>query len=775
MDRLGDIGAEEPEGVARLRAEMVDPRPGHDRSETGIEDEGQQCQGDRPGHECERQHHRRRHHDGDESRRDRVGEEIFDGLDILVGERDQVAGAPPHQISRRQGVELAEQIDPHFRQQPIGDVVRQPGFEPVEEAGERRRQCEQDQQVPEGSAHLDRGDGESAENADPDECRDPRYPGCHDDREPPPPRLDDLHQGAERRTPADRSRGLGHRVRRRRRLDLDLVAVTDDARCRVGFNDIAIVLALCGLGAHQPAIGAVAADQLGMPAAFDDMALVEDEDAVGADDARQPVREDQGRASCRQAVDRLLDHRLVLRVHRGERFVENEDRRIPQQRPGDRQALALAARQQDPALADHRVVTLRQQRDELVRIGVARRRLDLVARGVGLAEPQILFDGAVEQVGVLVDDGDHPAERFGIERFDVVTADLDRAALRVEEAQQQPRNRRFAGAARPDDADLLAGGDGEGQPVMGGAAPAGIGEPDVLESDGREERPADRRLAGRLLGDQRFGGEQRIDAGSGRLPEHPLMQHRAQIAQRAEDLGSGHQHDQQCLDAHQAVRDPPDGEGQGRRSADRHPAIGDAAGHHAHRQDPQRTVAQAPALWRQADVHRRALTECLQGRQALDAVEKLRAERLQRALAPLAGAALALRESARRDQGHEREDQHHRRDRHVPEGDEDEDRQRRQHRDAELRDILAEKSLQLLDPVDDRQHYPAGALAGKPSRAQRRDLVVEPAAQILLHSGRGAVGDHRAMMIDEAAQDDRDGDPHRWSCYGEKPGAVEHT
>ncbi len=31
--------------------------------------------------------------------------------------------------------------------------------------------------------------------------------------------------------------------------------------------------------------------------------------------------------------------------------------------------------------------------------------------------------------------------------------------LRVEEAQQQPRDRRFARAARPDNADLLAGGD----------------------------------------------------------------------------------------------------------------------------------------------------------------------------------------------------------------------------------------------------------------------------------------------------------------------------
>ena len=162
-----------------------------------------------------------------------------------------------------------------------------------------------------------------------------------------------------------------------------------------------------------------------------------------------------------------------------------------------------------------------------MRIGVARRRLDLVARGVGLSKPQILFDSPIEQIGVLVDDRDHPAERFGIERFDVVPADLDRAALRVEQPQQQPRNRGLAGAARPDNADLLAGGDSEGQPVMRGAAPAGISEPDILERDSREERPADRRQAGRLLGDQRFGGEQRIDAGSGRLPEHPLMQDRA--------------------------------------------------------------------------------------------------------------------------------------------------------------------------------------------------------------------------------------------------------
>ncbi len=89
-----------------------------------------------------------------------------------------------------------------------------------------------------------------------------------------------------------------------------------------------------------------------------------------------------------------------------------------------------------------------------------------------------------------MDDGDHPAQRVGVERLQVVAADPHRSALRVEEAQQQARDRGFARAAGADDADLLAGGNGEGELVMGGAAATGIGEIDILEVNGREERAA---------------------------------------------------------------------------------------------------------------------------------------------------------------------------------------------------------------------------------------------------------------------------------------------
>ena len=77
-------------------------------------------------------------------------------------------------------------------------------------------------------------------------------------------------------------------------------------------------------------------------------------------------------------------------------------------------------------------------------------------------------------------------------------------------------------------------------------------------------------------------------------------------------------------------------------------------------------------------------------------------------------------------------------DRHVPPGDEGEDRERRQAGDAELRQILAEEGLQLLDAVDQRQHDAAGALAREPGGAELGHLVVKPAAQNFLDARGGA-------------------------------------
>ena len=90
------------------------------------------------------------------------------------------------------------------------------------------------------------------------------------------------------------------------------------------------------------------------------------------------MREDQRRAALHQPIERLLDDRLVLGVDRGERLVEDQDGGVAEQRAGDGDALALATGQPDAALAHHRLIALRQARDELVGVGAAGGRAQIV-------------------------------------------------------------------------------------------------------------------------------------------------------------------------------------------------------------------------------------------------------------------------------------------------------------------------------------------------------------------------------------------------------------
>ena len=93
---------------------------------------------------------------------------------------------------------------------------------------------------------------------------------------------------------------------------------------------------------------------------------------------RQPVGDDEGRAALERRGQRLLHRGLGLRVEVGGRLVEDHDPRLGQQQPGDRQALALAARQPVAALADHGVETVGQRAHEPRQPGLVERRPQVV-------------------------------------------------------------------------------------------------------------------------------------------------------------------------------------------------------------------------------------------------------------------------------------------------------------------------------------------------------------------------------------------------------------
>ena len=103
-----------------------------------------------------------------------------------------------------------------------------------------------------------------------------------------------------------------------------------------------------------------------MRALLDDAPALHHQDAVGVDDGGEAMGDDERRAARHQRIERALHERFVFRVERGSRLVEQQHRRVFQDRAGDRQPLPLAARQRDAALADQRVVALRQRLDEKV-------------------------------------------------------------------------------------------------------------------------------------------------------------------------------------------------------------------------------------------------------------------------------------------------------------------------------------------------------------------------------------------------------------------------
>src|SRR6516225_4343243 len=88
---------------------------------------------------------------------------------------------------------------------------------------------------------------------------------------------------------------------------------------------------------------AAGADQFVERAGFDDAAGFEDENPRGIADGREPVRNHEGGSPLHDFDKRGLDFGFGQRVERACRLVENENRRILEERAGNREPLALAA------------------------------------------------------------------------------------------------------------------------------------------------------------------------------------------------------------------------------------------------------------------------------------------------------------------------------------------------------------------------------------------------------------------------------------------------
>src|SRR5258708_22016805 len=107
-------------------------------------------------------------------------------------------------------------------------------------------------------------------------------------------------------------------------------------------------------------------DEIGVFSGFGDAARVQNDDAVGPLDGRQAVRDHQRRAAAHERFQRRLHMALRFAVEGGGRLVEDEHRRILEERARDGEPLPLSARKAHAVLRSEEHTSELQSPDHLV-------------------------------------------------------------------------------------------------------------------------------------------------------------------------------------------------------------------------------------------------------------------------------------------------------------------------------------------------------------------------------------------------------------------------
>ena len=255
-------------------------------------------------------------------------------------------------------------------------------------------------------------------------------------------------------------------------------------------------------------------------------ALVDEEHPVGELDGGHAVGHDH-RRRVEGVAKAGQDLGLHERVHGGRGVIEHEHARPADERPSERDPLALTARERHTPLAGDGVEALREGEHERLGPSDPGRRRDVLG-GVGLAHGDVLDDGVGEEERLLEHHADRGAQLGGLDVVGVDTADADRAGGRVGEADEQVAQRALARAGGPDDGHDLAGRHREGE--VGQHRHVGlVGEADALELD----RQGTRGQRGADVGLGRPGlGEHGVDAGDGDDGARHLLEEEADDSHR---------------------------------------------------------------------------------------------------------------------------------------------------------------------------------------------------------------------------------------------------
>jgi hypothetical protein len=211
-----------------------------------------------------------------------------------------------------------------------------------------------------------------------------------------------------------------------------------------------------GEGEELTEAAAVVVGEHGAVVVLDDPSVLEHDHLVDEPQRRQPVSDDERGAPGHELGDRGLEADLGLRIDAGGRLVEHDEVGAPQPHPGEGEELGLAGRQARPAGAEEAVDPTRDkgiEADAVQRAGdrlVGRRRVE---------QRHVLPDRALEQLDLLRDERDPPAQLGHRDVGDRDPAQRDGPVGGFDEAEQQAGECGLAAAGPADDPDGATGGD----------------------------------------------------------------------------------------------------------------------------------------------------------------------------------------------------------------------------------------------------------------------------------------------------------------------------
>src|SRR5690606_8507390 len=241
-------------------------------------------------------------------------------------------------------------------------------------------------------------------------------------------------------------------------------------------------------------------DDLRLGTIGDEAAVVDDHQAVDQFQQGCAVRDQNEGLVLAGGPQARLELGFALVVHIAAGLVQQQDLGIVDQGARDGDRLPLPAGQGIATLADDHVVALGVAGGEFIHSRQGGGGQDVLVRGEGRGDGQVVLERAVEQHRILghIADGAPDVGRIDLVEIDAVDQDGARSG-RIE-LQDEFFQGGLARADAADDADLFAGLDAEADVVQRRDRAVRVGEGDALELDAAlQDGPRHERAVGRAL------------------------------------------------------------------------------------------------------------------------------------------------------------------------------------------------------------------------------------------------------------------------------------